>query len=118
MTAVPEYKTRRTAQYIARNFLLMQGFEVIRVAERQNQGLVPLHLVAWKRETGILFICVRSSRTGNGILEDISNLSSLISIGRYPDVIQYWIREHNRWIRYQIYSGGAVQIREAGDAPQ
>ena len=111
MTAVPNYQTRRTATYVARNYLLQQGYEVLRVVDQQRQMVAPIHLFAWKKQSGIQFICVRSSRIGYGLQDDIRTLSSLVSTGRYPGEIQYWIRDQDRWMRYRICLRGAVHDR-------
>lgn len=109
MASSPKYETGRTAEYSARNYLLEQGYEVVRVVGRSGKDLSLLNLVAWNRST-VLFICVRSLRLGYNLKGDITGLSGLFRTGRYPGDIQYWIRERDRWRRYRICSWGAVQM--------
>ena len=117
MTADLEYKTTRIAEYSARNFLIAQGYEVVRVAHRHNRSPVPFHLIAWKDPEGIFFIRVRKAQTRRTLLslqDELRYLTGLVSTRRYPGDFQYWIRDADHWTRYRIFSGGSVLITGAG----
>ncbi|PKL59363.1 MAG: hypothetical protein CVV33_08230 [Methanomicrobiales archaeon HGW-Methanomicrobiales-4] len=117
MTAGPEYLNRRAAGYIARDLLIKQGFEVVRVAERHSTTRTGFHLIAWNDQSGVIFIRVRGSRirrTSCSLQEELSLLCAHVLTRRYPGELQYWVRDGDTWTRYRIYAGGAVRIPEAG----
>lgn len=107
---IPDYRTRRTAEYSARDFLVKCGFTVIRVAQSHTHESAGINLVAWDKKGAILFIYARSSRRGS-LKEDIIALSNLKENCQFPGSVQYWIRDKAEWIRYQINTGGALPIQ-------
>jgi len=114
MNPVPEYQTQRTARYAAIHHLHERGYSVLKVNGRLDRNEVPIHLIAWNQKE-LIFICIRSPRLLNHQQEDITRLSAHVRSGNYPCEIQYWFREPERWRRYRIYAGGAVQIPGGND---
>jgi len=105
----PYYRTRRTAEFSARDLLIRKGYGVIRVAQSHNNESTGINLVAWDKDGKVLFIYARS-RGRSPISDDIRALSNLTSICHFPGNVQYWIQDKTGWIRYQINPGGALPL--------
>ncbi len=108
MPEIPDYRTRRTAEYIVRDLLVRSGYEVIRVAQSHTHESPGINLVAWK-DGNVLFICARSSRRGS-VASDIHALCRNVGRCRYPGNLEYWIKHRAGWARYLIRVGGAVPL--------
>ncbi|HWQ66167.1 MAG TPA: hypothetical protein VN372_04770 [Methanospirillum sp.] len=112
MTSSPEYQTKRTAEYSARDLLRRQGYDVVRVTELHGRIHSPFHLIAWKGNQVLLFIRIRTTRirgAAESINDEMAGLAHLVRSGRYPGEVQFWIKS-DQWRRYRIFPGGAVRI--------
>jgi len=105
----PDYQTRRTAEYTAKDLLVRYGYEVIRVAQSRTHESTGINLIAWDRDGKILFISVRSRRKSS-FRNDIYDLSERTRVCRYPGNVEYWIRHKAGWRRYLINAGGAIPL--------
>ncbi|WP_146201156.1 hypothetical protein [Methanospirillum lacunae] len=106
-------QTRRTAEYNARGTLLSEGYSVFRVTERQ--GGIPnlFHLIAWREDSGILFVRTGSSRmSAHSFNKQVERLSLYVRTSWFPGDVQFWIAKGGEWDKYQILPGGAIPILE------
>ncbi len=107
----PDYQTRRTALYIAKDILAGHGYKVVRVAQSHTHEPIGINLMAWNKEGETRFIYVRSSRKGS-TRDDIEVLSRLSEKCQFPGSLEFWIKNKDEWTRYLINAGGAVPLPE------
>jgi hypothetical protein len=108
-----KYQTRRTAEYRAKDLLVHEGYEVVRVTERAGALPILFHLIAWRQEPGIHLIRIGSSRMSSCTFnKEVERLSFHVKNEWYPGDVQFWIAKGGRWERYQILPGGAIPIME------
>ncbi len=106
----PDYRTKRTAEYSARDLLTRYGYTVIRVAQSHSHESAGINLIAWDKDGDILFIYARSCRRVS-FMKDVHALCRLVVLHRYPGALEYWIRCKAGWKRYLIRPGGAFPLQ-------
>jgi len=113
MSHFGEYNTRRTAEYGVRRILVAEGYEVVRVTERDGALPTLFHLIAWGKDLGIHFIRIGSSRMSSSTFsKEVQQLTINVRTHWYPGDVQFWIPEEQDWERYRILAGGAIPITE------
>lgn len=101
----------RAATFHALARLSLSGYHAERICGKSRL----FDIIAWNTER-VMFLTVRTSRTRSlsRFSSDILNLCKLVHTHRVPGQIQFWLYCNAEWSQYQILTGGAMPVREAG----